>query len=60
MLAGFANEDSALYMDELKAIEATNSNFRLDVSLSLQQKNKNGGPAYVQVSAFVLCWSKQG
>jgi len=49
LLAGFANEDSVLYGDELQAARAVNPNFRLDIALSLQQKNKAGGPAYVQV-----------
>jgi len=48
LLAGFANEDSVLYGDELRAAQEVNDNFRLDIALSLQQQNKAGGPAYVQ------------
>jgi hypothetical protein len=63
LLAGFANEDSALYVDELCAAQAENDNFRLDIALSLQQTNKAGGPAYVQVCVFlrtcVLCFCVQ-
>jgi ferredoxin--NADP+ reductase len=49
LLAGFANEDSVLYGDELAAaVEAEPNHVRVDIALSLQQKNASGGPNYVQ------------
>lgn len=44
--------DSTLFENELRALAEMNDNFRLDIALSLQQQNKQGGPCYVQV---VLC-----
>ena len=50
MLSGFANEDSVLYGDELRAMAAADpEHMKLDIALSLEQKNKQGGPLYVQV-----------
>ncbi len=49
LYAGFANEDSVLYGEELRALAAANpGRLRLDVALSLQQTNAAGGPNYVQ------------
>jgi ferredoxin--NADP+ reductase len=49
LLAGFANEDSVLYGAELAAaVEAEPNQVRVDMALSLQQQNKDGGPMYVQ------------
>ena len=39
-----------LYGDELKAaLEANPKHMRLDIALSLEQQNAQGGPEYVQV-----------
>lgn len=47
---------SVLYGDELKAALAANpKRMRLDVALSLEQQNAQGGPEYVQV-----CYTEQG
>jgi sulfite reductase alpha subunit-like flavoprotein len=49
LLAGFANEVSVLYGEELAAaVEAEPGRVRVDMALSLQQKNAAGGPLYVQ------------
>jgi len=49
MLSGFANEDSVLYGDELRAMAAADpQHMKLDIALSLEQKNKQGGLLYVQ------------
>lgn len=49
LLSGFANTDSVLYGDELKAaLEANPKHMRLDIALSLEQQNAQGGPEYVQ------------
>jgi hypothetical protein len=41
---------SVLYGDELKvALEANPKHMRLDIALSLEQQNAQGGPEYVQV-----------
>ncbi|WIA41673.1 hypothetical protein OEZ86_009022 [Tetradesmus obliquus] len=49
LLSGFANTDSVLYGDELKAaLEANPKHMRLDIALSLEQQNGQGGPEYVQ------------
>jgi ferredoxin--NADP+ reductase len=49
LLAGFANEDSVLYGDELAdAVAAEPGRVRVDVALSLQQKAPDGGQLYVQ------------
>lgn len=49
LLAGFANQDSVLYGDELRAMHAAHpDHMRLDIALSLEQRNAAGGPEYVQ------------
>jgi hypothetical protein len=54
MLSGFANEDSVLYGEELRALAAADpEHMKLDIALSLQQKNKKGGQLYVQVGSGV-------
>lgn len=51
LLAGFANPDSVLYGEELRAAQEGNpGRMRHDVALSLTQKNARGGPLYVQAS----------
>jgi hypothetical protein len=41
---------SVLYGEELKAaLEANPKHMRLDIALSLEQQNAQGGPEYVQV-----------
>lgn len=55
LLAGFANPDSELYGEELRAArDATPDRFRLDIALSLTQKNQRGGQEYVQVRPWVV------
>lgn len=49
LLAGFANEDSVLYGDELAAAASADpDHVHVDIALSLQQKNAAGGANYVQ------------
>lgn len=46
---------SVLYGEELKAaLEANPKHMRLDIALSLEQQNAQGGPEYVQVSTIKL------
>lgn len=49
LLSGFANQDSILYGKELQAaLDANPKHMRLDIALSLEQQNAQGGPEYVQ------------
>lgn len=49
LFLGVANTDSLLYDDEFKKYLCEYpDNFRYDVALSREQKNKNGGKMYVQ------------
>ncbi|XP_031503470.1 ferredoxin--NADP reductase, root isozyme, chloroplastic-like [Nymphaea colorata] len=49
LFLGVANTDSLLYDDEFKKyLRDYPDNFRYDVALSRQQKNKSGGKMYVQ------------
>lgn len=49
LFLGVANQDSLLYDDEFKGYkEQYPDNFRYDIALSREQKNKDGGKMYVQ------------
>lgn len=49
LFLGVANVDSLLYDDEFtKYLKEYPDNFRYDIALSREQKNKNGGKMYVQ------------
>jgi len=49
LFLGVANSDALLYDDEWKAIQAGHPDqFRYDIALSREQKNKDGGKMYIQ------------
>jgi hypothetical protein len=56
----FAGACSVLYGDELKAaLEANPKHMRLDIALSLEQQNAQGGPEYVQVGCACVAAALQ-